>query len=97
MRPYNPIRVSSTVVPTKEFKMPELKDAMPVDTGQRLEAKVTFDVRSKDGSQFFDAVVSWHDFPYAGVVLLQRELVDVLSKLTSFGEAAVVQTGNVKK
>jgi hypothetical protein len=77
--------------------MPELQIPMPVDTTQRFTVKINLDVRSKDGSPFFGAEVTYQDLPYAGVVLIERELVDVLSKLTSFGEAAVVQTGNVKK
>jgi len=63
--------------------------APPVNTNQRFTATVCLDVKTKDGQAFFSAELKYSDFPYGGVVSLQREMVTLASRLTEYGEAAV--------
>lgn len=70
--------------------MAEFSPAAPaVNTEQRFTAAIVLDVKTKDGQPFFSAELKYADFPYSGVVTLEREAIGLADRLTQYGEAAV--------
>jgi hypothetical protein len=55
----------------------------------RFKVSITVHVENEDGTPYFANTTEYASMPYAGVVVIERELVTVLSNLVAMGEQDV--------
>ena len=58
-----------------------------VDVTQRFDIEASFEVKTPDGKPFFSAGLKYSDFPYEGLVVLEREGTKLLNNLVELSEA----------